>query len=255
MPSRREMFCAKAFDRYLSNDREGPLPCWEPVAAGKDPPDFYLRLAADTYAVEVTSTQVWRQPIIADTPVLEETFEATHRGIALAVERLASERGLSGRYILSFDQPIASRDFPQTRDKLVAAIADAIEHSQSDPPAWSQDVAIDDVKLCWLFRGGDGPIKVHDTTGDDAWTESPEFLPLVSHMLRRAISEKKRKLKERAIVAPAILLLLNTYLLAEPSHYLAALSSIPDREAFHSLFLVHGDGGGTMLQSRNTTWK
>ena len=254
MPNQREMFCAKSFDRYLSHDIVGPLPCWESVPQGEDPPDFFLKLGPETLAVEVTSTQVWRQPDVRDAPVREETFEDTHHDIALAAEKLGLERGLSGRYVLSFDQPVASHNFARIKSKVVLAVADAIARSQALAPPWSEDIIFGNSTLCWLFKGSEGPMKVHIFTGDTAWTESPEFLALVTEMLRRAISEKKRKLEAKDIKQPLVLLLLNTYMLAEPSHYLRGLQSVDERRAFHSIFLVHGDGTGTMLQSENRSW-
>jgi len=251
IPSRREQFCAKSFTRFLCDDAESPLPCWK---LGEDPPDFYLFLGEDAFAVEVTSTQVLRQPKLGAEPIIEETFRHSHSRIAHDLERMSDARGFSGRYILSFDQPIASRRYSIVRKDLLDELVNAVGRSQNSSETSSQDILLDNTLLCWLFRGGEGRMKVHVATGDDASTESPEFRAFVGEILQRAIAQKKSKLEAKAISHPLILLLLNTYSFAVRSDYMSALDSIPERHAFHSIFLVAGDGAGQMLQSRRKKW-
>lgn len=254
MPTDRERFCAKSFDRFLAQDIEEDLPCWKPVTRGEDPPDFYLTLGDETFAVEVTSTPVQRQPAVGEVPVIEETYIESHREIARSLEDMARTRGLAGHYALSFAQPVASEDFSKVKEALLLDLVKAVTRSQSEPVSWSEDMTHEGRTLCWLLKVGGGPIKVNEVFGDTGWIESPEFRALVTAILHQAIARKKQKLEAKAIPHPAILLLLNTYLLADPRTVWSCLQSVAERSAFHSIFLVQPDGTGMMIHSEYDRW-
>jgi hypothetical protein len=254
MPTHRENFCAKSFDRYLAHQLDGPLPCWTPVPAGQDPPDFFLSLGNETYAVEVTSTQVLRKPSIGETPVNEETYEATHRAMVNTLEDAACTRKLKGCYVISFDQPIASVDFHEAQNHFVVEVLDAISRSQEKPVSWSEPVRQDDKTLCCLLKVGEGDIHIFEEFSDGAWTDSPEFLAFVTEIFRHVIIRKKRLLEAKRISQPSILLLLNTYGLADSKTCTSCIEKIQERDSFCAIFIVQTDGSGYIVYSKQPTW-
>jgi hypothetical protein len=254
MPNRRETFCAKSFDRYLAHQLDGPLPCWTTVPQGQDPPDFFLTIQDEAYAVVVTSTQVLRESSAGQTPVNEETFEATHHEIATALEDAARTRGYEGSYVLSFDEPISSLELRDSRSALIAELLGAISRSQREPVSWSASVGPDNGTLCRLLKVEDGEIHVLEESSYGAWIDSPRFMAFVSEVLRHAVIRKRESLRRKQVSQPSILLLMNTYYLADLAICASCMEAVREKDAFHAIFVVQPDGSGCVVHSKQAAW-
>ena len=255
MATFRENFCAKSFDRYLAHQLDGPMPCWLPVPPGKDPPDFLLTLDNETYAVEVTSTQVLREPSIGKSSINEETYEETHREIVNLISSVAQTQGLKGRYVISFDQPIASTNFQKVKKHFMTEVVASISRSQTLPVSWSEPVRYQDKELCHLFKVGEGDLKFFETFSTDfTQTDSHEFRTFVTEMLRNVVHRKKELIEVKGISEPVILLLLNTYGLADSEVYNSCVEQIQERDVFCAIFIIQPDGSGCMIHSKQPTW-
>jgi hypothetical protein len=168
MSTRRENFCANSFTRYLACQPVCALLYWTHVPKGQDPPDFFLSFDNKRYAVEVTSTEIFREQSIGESRVIEETYEDTHRKIVNSVNDIARTQGLQRGYVITFYQPIASTDFQRIRRHLVKELLDSISKSQT-AASWLEPVMYRDRELCQLFKLGEGEIKIFDVFDYDLY--------------------------------------------------------------------------------------
>ena len=245
----------KSFDRYLAHQLDGPLPCWTPVPSGQDPPDFFLAIEDESYAVEVTSTPIARKPTLGKRTVNEETYEKTHREIVKSIEEAAHNQMFKGGYVVEFDKPIASDNFDRARKQLISSALDAISRSQLAPVSWSDVVSQDDRILCHLEKVGEGEIRVFEVFSTDfVQTDSPAFTASVTEILRNVIIRKIELLKAKGISQPAILLLLNTYGLADYETFLSCIEKVEERDAFQAIFIIRPNGSGCIVHSRHPAW-
>ena len=255
MSTRREIFCANAFNRYLSCQPACALPYWTHVLKGQDPPDFFLSFDNKRYAVEVTSTEIFREPSIGESHVIEETYEDTHRKIVNSVNDIARTQGLDGSYVITFHQPIASTDFQRVRKHLVKELLDLISRSKTEAISWPEMVRYRDRELCELFKLGEGEIRIFDAFSYDfVQTDSDEHRTFVTEILRQAVKNKKELIEKKGIIEPAILLLLNTYGLADSETYKSCIEKIQERDMFCAIFVIQPNGSGCMVHSNEPAW-
>ena len=251
----REEFCKTAFENYLVQNVGTTSPVWSRVPKGQDPPDYYLELGTEAFAVEVTSTEVIREASIGEGGVREETYVASHSAFVKELESMAIESGfLRGVYILTFRHPLASIHFAQVKANVLKQLLSFLRSTQELSSSSEEVIYYDNEAVCWISKLQARPNAVYDIFEDGAWTESQEFRHLVSCILVKALSDKKHKLQKKGESLPAILLLLNTYPLANAATYCSCFQSNAENEFFHSVFLVNGNGSGNMLYSRCNEW-
>jgi len=248
----QELLCIAAFQNYLT-EKLNQRPPWTRVPRGQDPPDFYMTIKKQNYAVEVTSTKVYRDVSIGVGQVLERTYYKTHKKLVDEIDNLAKEKGvLNGVYCVSFMRPLTSKNFTKIKNQVLEKLLNFIEQTEEDIQTPNQKIRINRRLVCTIIKVPGTCDGVYEGFTNGAWPESPEFFGTVDEIIKLALTDKKQKLG--SIKEPIILLLLNTFPLADPPVFLSCLKSIPDKDFFHSIFLVQGDGQGVMLYSKDVSF-
>ncbi|MGD0992904.1 MAG: hypothetical protein ABR998_10575 [Gemmatimonadales bacterium] len=239
-----EQFAVRAFDGFL--DKVGSAPAlWSP---GDEPPDRYLTVHGEKFAVEIT-----------------EVMESVHlgngsmpdRGVNAALLRFASEveseaikqRILSGQYLMSLE-PIPR--MAVHRDRLLTAALEYIGETVR------LDVAED--ALLESFENGamihikkvspKGQAVLHMTGPADAkW--GGQIMHDISTLVPAAIALKSAKLAN--ISLPKILLLIDGYVYARAEEWEASVNWA-GRHSFHTIARVHSERQCQVLFSRDARW-
>ena len=261
MPNEREQFCADSFDRFLAHRLGIASRVWEPVSRGQDPPDFFLTIDQENFAVEVTSTEVMRGVSFGEGQIQEETYEHSHTQFIKDVEAAARNAGiLKGAYAISFGRPMAISRFRQIRRYAQGQLLQYLERTQHLQSAPDEDIRYGNRRICHIFKAHDQRNIIYEAFTDLAWTESPEVTDKVCDLLQAAVTEKKEKVlakgqvDPRVLSLPKILLLLNTYAFADRSIYLSCVQSVESLDFFHSVFVIWGDGSCMLLFTGNEAW-
>lgn len=253
-PGDREGFCIKVFETYLLQNSIDTICVWNRVRGGNDPPDYYLTLGNQKYAVEVTSTS----PVIGKSNILQETYESTHIEIVEEIRDEAQKRGiLSGIYALGIYDPLTDTDlkFKRIKKIFISEALQIIENLSQQPIGSQRYIEHNYHVMGDIIKVGDEDNDIgHVLDMQTEWTESPQFFTKLTLLLQSPISSKKKKLVEKSEYYPAILLILNTYGLASSQDYKKVVRNISDISFFHTVFLVMGSNG-TILFSKEPRWR
>jgi hypothetical protein len=251
----REHLCAKAFEKFLASNLNVSLPCWSLVPKSQQPPDFYLSLGEMAFAVEITSTEVMRDAAIGGGQVREEEYELAHIALVRELETEAIRRGLlRGAYVISFPKPLVASKFSRAKEKIILRLLEEIEQAQALQLPSYIHVEYQGQKVCDIQKVGEHANEIFWAFEDGGWVESSEFVSLVLSLLQHVLIVKKTKLEKKREYHPAILLLLNTYPLATPEIFQRCVNQISATSYFHTIYLVNGDGTGSVLYSKEKDW-
>jgi hypothetical protein len=186
--NKREEFCRSRFDAYLQQQNVSERIEWQ---EGPDPPDYYLTVGDQKFAVEVTTID--EKVVIGsnrEMPRLKIDFY--REKFAAGLERRAkSERILRGRYYLSFAPLITvSRrtNFSKRRKQIEKSLLEFIQHTQSDRSAPPYYIQIDGDIMCGIIKtsnsGGSVRVGIYPIT--TAW--ETEWQTKACGYLQRVIS-------------------------------------------------------------------
>jgi hypothetical protein len=234
---RDEQLVAQEIEAYIRARALGMQVSLEP---GSNPPDFVLIIGPETFPLEVTSTEVWRDPSFGQGQVRERTFENSHTKLLKELEEEAIKTGaIQGRYAIAFEAPLSAQEFPKRRTEFQSALLSILRSSREHPQGFQVDIELDGKPVASAYKLAEEGSRVFEVFEDGAWTEAPEFIALVRGMLLRAIDIKRRKLEGKAPPARSILAILNTYGLADRQALLQAAESLKSEMShFHTVFLV-----------------
>ena len=250
MKNDRENFCREAFDRFLREYVGIKNIEWAAVPNGEDPPDFYVKCGQETFAVEVTSTEVMRDATIGEGQVREETYEASHTRLVQTVETLARQKGtLDGAYAIIFCRPLTVSRFQQLKRVVIKALLDHIELTRHESTSPSEEIYYEHCPVCRIQKLHNRPSGVYEVFTDSAWVETFGVAKEACDMLQLAVLEKKARFEHIGELAPKILLLLNTYAFTSPQIYQSCIAHVKDWDFFHSIFIVWGDGSGFFIHA------
>lgn len=250
----RELFCQESFDRFLREQGQYNDLVWERVPEGQDPPDFYLTLETEHFAVEMTSTKIFREVALGSGSVIEQTYEASHTAVVREVQNKAEAQGiLSGVYIVDFARPMSDERFRQVKKAVIGNLLAYIQKTQDLIEAESERIFYQNREVCRIGKVPGSMSGVYEAFNDTAWPEAPETTDKVCQMLQATIAEKQQKLRNEG--APKILLLLNTYDFATPGMYADCVKKNPAAlDFFHTVFVVWGNGNGCVLHAVEPDW-
>ena len=221
---------------------------------GEDPPDAYLNVGNETYALEITSTEVARQPIFGEDSIREFTYMHSHRRILKDVEREAIEAGeLHGKYVVTFFKPIATNDFSSHRSFFKSRLLERLKELSSAPVGSDRTIDLDYTELAWVYKLSDKGAKLYDVFEDDATTESPEFKEFVRNLILCAIKKKFDKVLPVADPAESVLAIIDTYGLAGPQTIVHACEDLQELSWFHTVIMLHGKHT-LILHSKRADW-
>lgn len=247
MKRKEEQFCRDAFQGFLESQGHKDVK-WVDVAQEDEPPDYYLWLDGDCYAVEITT--LMEQVEIGDRKVSSQGIVATLWGLVDQVKDEANQKEfLHGAYVVGFAKPIEHLSVLKKQLKN-----DLLEYVQA-----TQCLECAPEKI--IFREGCQLVSIqkmhnHKTYiakfGPSGGKWGGEMIDEITGLIEERIETKKEKLRE--IQFPKILLLYDVYLYADIEVYDKHLDEMSSLSAFHTVFVVPNDGPGKILHSENTSW-
>jgi len=229
-----EEHCRVAFDRFLEGENPASHREWCEVPADQEPPDYYLTLGAERYAVEVTSVVEFVD--VLPKPLSQITLNQSAERLVHKAEAIASRQGiLSGAYAVYLG-PIDN--FAAHRESLLQAIVEYVRRTAALPSA----------PAATLHKGSGRHYDIRKVSATGSliglmFSEGAkwqvEARDELHALLRAAVTRKARLL---CGLRPACLLLLDRYLFADAGSWLHAASSI-ERNGLFSLIARVGPEG------------
>lgn len=253
MGRERELLCADRFAEYLK--RVAGVQSVQ-RADGDEPPDFYMAIDSERFAVEVTDTKIVLPTLLNDGPVLEGSFINSHRNLTKRIEDEAQNQGiLSGLYLLTFHDPATARRSAELQRRLKSEVLQYIRQTQHETACeeFRFGLAGKPFMTAQKYPGEQG---VEACFISGAWEESDEVRQEIDDQLRDAVCRKRDKFLAKNITLPGILLLYRTYPFGSVEIFRGCISAIAEAQFFHSIFLAQDPGLGTglMLQTRELAW-
>jgi hypothetical protein len=198
------------------------------------------------YAVEVTGMM----PLVSvDGRSLQEvTVIASLWRLVEEIEEAAITEGiLEGQYTVFFIRPV--QNLASVRRQLKSRIVNYLERTKAEE-SYPEEMIIP--HTCFIRKVASTrpalyPVGPGGGGGEDQIRSEAKLL------LASAIDTKSDKLRAKGIASPAILLVENYHVLAEPWYYLDCAADIGSADRFHTIFLVHGDRD-MVLRTRESAW-
>ena len=213
---------------------------------GREPPDFYLRTADRSYAVEVTRVMEVHQ--VGNQSSTTQGVRHALNVLARRIDSAAKARGvLSGTYVLRLVPiPELSRREPEILERALLYISDTRDLASA--PAGilglgtlARHVTIKkvDARHAQVVAGiGIGPLKRDSTVVSD-----------LQRLVGASVEDKRAKLRRTRL--PRILLLVDSYIYGEARHWREAVATL-DLTGFHTIARI--SDGGQMLRSLDRRW-
>ena len=227
------------------------FPCtnveWEEVPQELEPPDWFVTIGEDRYAVEATT-------VIEPIDTSNATLSAW--GISVALSRLieeiegeAKEKGiLSGAYVI-FLCPVLN--LAKTRSQIKQFALDYIRATQDLPSAPEKAFSLADdctLSIKKLHCESQYVAEVIGYKVKPEWESRTEIVRL----LAQTLAEKDIKL--RNIAEPVILLILDAYYYAEASDWVEAISSISVPSRFECICRIAPFAQSTIIWAKSSRW-
>jgi hypothetical protein len=240
-----EEHCKNAFDTFLKQRYQDGDITWTCGDRNK-PPDYFLQLRFNKYAVEVTS--VLEKATLGNKIIDHLEIDKSIKRFIEDIQKDAIEKGiLKGAYIVRY-KPI--RDFGKQKQVIATRIRDYLRHTQNVSSAPAEDIAGKGHLRWYIHKLQSDKSYLSRTTEDAKWKGEAE--DELCNLLSKALETKVKKLK--TISLPKILLLHDrfTWIDADEwSQYLAKLSYVDD---FHTIFLVSDKSSNSIVHSIESSW-
>lgn len=243
MATKNEEKCKEIFNAYVVDINQGEKIMWKDQSEfNNDPPDFYLYIGDNKYAVEITETKINNKAILDNSNVLQKTYIASHERLIKKIRSRAKKQGLlNGTFIIEFFAPLSSTAFNKNAFKLQEHVINYILKTKDELSYIREGIKINNKRVCYIEKhSSENELLEAVFTGNAAWAHSLENVAIVTNMVQYAVNEKKYKLEKRGIVAPKILIIYDSYHLADEKTYSMSLESknIANLDYYHSVFIV-----------------
>ncbi len=240
-----EELCRSKFDEFLRQAFPNSVVAWKD---GDEPPDYYLDLDGERYAVEVT--RIGECVSINRKPMSIRGVQQSQFRFVKVVERNAKKRGLlHGKYIVHMPKPI------EDLDAIKSVLRDEIfQYLQA-----TRDLDSFAPKL--IFKKGRQSCEIEKLASQpdiifgpglmlSKWTN--EIKEGARLAIRKALADKRHKL--RNVKVPKIILLFDSYLFADAQDFKDCVAQLlPDLTDFYTVFLV-SNSNAFVVFSRNSEW-
>ncbi len=251
-----EEICRALFSRYLSDQKPGLVPDWNPYPNGENaPPDFSLTLDGDTYSVEVTQFKQLKRYEGTDVPVRQaEAFRIEL--IKSLEEKAIAEDLLRGTYDIHFNLEWLMKPSREVRNSIKSQVFEYLKGSIDAERKERKVLLYESKPFCEIHKIHSQSNKICPSFTDAIWSGSPENIGHVVEALNTAITTKIRLLGTPGIPQPWILLFGNAYPFASRALYLEKARPLlgDDLRRFHSVFIVLGPDEGFMFYSQEGSW-
>lgn len=244
-----EELCKAAFDGFLQTLPTVGQISWREVERANEPPDYYLLLDQDEFAVEVTD--LVEQINVVPKPIPTIGLYEASQVFVRKVEQVASKQAiLHGTYTVSA-QPVDN--FAAVRDSIQNGILEYLRDTATLPSA-SERILYRQNGRRWKIRKAhihSDRIGFRFSYGAARWeVEAEERL---CEILDQVLVKKAHKL--RNISAPRILLVLDCYSYGSAESWRKCIPLLSSLSAFHTLFRVNGAGTNFPLYSVISEWR
>lgn len=239
-----EEFAKESFSRAFLRLGISDLAVW---AKGKEPPDFFLTLGAELYAVEVT--RIVGQVELGGRRESKRKSAAILQRFADDLQDTAREQGiLRGAYVLWLEP---TDDFKEIAPKVRRAFLDYVSRTK-DLPSAPRETVLKRHGLHWSIT------KFHDkktyllaTRSEGTGGLLSEVVKDFPRLLGAALEAKTAKLASLSM--PRILLLVDDYHYADKQlWHNEALA--PFHQTFHTIARVFQEYECQILWSTNSSW-
>jgi hypothetical protein len=230
----QERFCRDEFDSWLRKRYPDTGIVWQDEA--NDPPDFWLMLNGQRYAVEVT--RIVDEQERGDTAALWQLVERA--------EKDAQEAGeLSGIYVVVFNGRIDK--LGKLRNAMTATLRELVRETAALEKFSPTPIEVSGRVLCKVEKHSPhGSVLAPVGGAVDSGSWEGEIREKLSELLQRAFGRKcaiPTKMK-----VPTIIILYDVYRLASRKTFIECLQAIPQARIFHTLYVVEDLGRGYAAQ-------
>jgi hypothetical protein len=228
MPNKRqEQFLISEYVAYFERTNRVKAS----IAAGDEPPDFWLESSKGRYAVEVT--RVLHEE---DRQIASAQWAVVHDA-----EREAKRLGtLSGTYVVAFRNPLP---FGKQRSLLKQCILDSVANTICAEPAAPTEIVIGGRSICEVQKHSTADARIIpigggiETLGGSKDDIRDQLRPLVA----KAIRVKARKM---ARFQHPILVIYDLFWLASRSTFRSCVRTAPAASDFKEIYVVCDEGCG-----------
>ncbi len=242
-PSESEEYCKERFEQWLKRISHIRSCDWQYEPNGAyTPPDYYLTLDGEKYAVEVAIVE-WHDPSVPS--VSSTRWRTSFEHICKELENMCSREGISSGYffiLLCDPLPKLSKWKSYIRDKIM----DYIRRNQAVSSAPRQAITVKNHEVCVVTKEPSETLKIN-LMGPILVGPEDNFCSI----LRGEITDKIGKLAGESL--PCILLLQDWYYCANPAIWDECIKNTDGKTFFHAIFVVTDDGD-YMVHSKNPNW-
>jgi len=238
MADKVEKFCAEIFEKHLKEKMGFKNLNWTDLSKEKDdPPDFFLKIRDNKFAVEVTQTEVQHENSSGEL-IGYRTYINSLDTFIDGVEGEALDKNiLNGSFCVIFNNPI--NNFNKVKRKLKEELLVFLKKDKQTDGEKETPIIINDEEICFIQKiSQEGKCLGAVFCEEAEWVWSPEHIEKVSEILQDPITRKREKLKKEIIDIPIILIILNTYPLSGKGLLKKCVDNLRDLEYYHSIFVV-----------------
>jgi hypothetical protein len=245
----REVATKEEFHKIIQGLFPESIIVWKNVPQSEEPPDWYLKIDNDCYAVEATTIEDFIQ--LADNEFVS-IFGITHTLTSFinGIEKTANEQGLlSGTYFISIN-PIP--DFVYKKKIIKKKLLGYIRETKHLPSTRTHKIADLEGHKVIITKG---PFNKDSVTG--GVITSVRIDSEAQEKLLRAISHslvvKSKKLSN--VAEPKILLILDRYPFSDMLDWTSIVKQCQERENFCCICLIHPPDKSVILWANSPIWK
>jgi len=257
----RQEFCKVRFEAYLRQRSSVTEQIeWQ---EGPDPPDYYLIVGNQKYAVEVTSIAE-KIDIGSGKEMEREKLVGYRKSLVAKVESEAKTQGiLRGRYVVTFDSLLPpSFNLPEQSQKIKCALLKYIQETQDVETAPERRIPESGITLCSIRKKSLSPSQEVDVLFEPCsfWWEG-EAVAKACEWLESAIKKKADRLEgadqRLGIELPKILLILHDFSAVDFTVYKCCKPCQENLQSYHTVAIVSEfrDQGVFVLHTVNKTWR
>jgi len=233
------------FHTFLTANTKHTAITWKEVKQSDEPPDYYLYLENEEFAVEVTS--IMEDINVSPQPRSFKAIWASIKEFVDDIGRQARTGGyLKGHYFISMS-PLDN--FGAVRNSLTNDLINYIHETRHLRTAPQRVVYETGKRRCFISKCSDDLDHVaYGISFDPKWVDERELCSLIAESLK----EKCRKLSH--VHQPKILLLIDVFTHGTIASWEKCLPGLSTLDAFHTIFRVSPSLGSSVLYSTDKRW-
>ena len=219
---KQEEFCRDEFDRWLKGQYPKVSVSWKD---GFEPPDFWLILNDQEYAVEITR--------LVDERDRRVTASLWHI-VDNAEVKAREANNFFGTYVVRFTGPI--KTFKNWRNTLKDKIFEYVRQTVLLQTHSGENIVVNDQTLCHIQKLDPGGATIGCTGPNNGGGWEEDIRRDLRVLLKEAFSKKTKKLNK--INHPKVLVLYDLYWFAKRNIFIECVQSADQINQFHTVYVV-----------------